>query len=52
MHENEPQQFPASQTESDLSATSGTPPDWSQTESETPDVSQTEFSPESDTSPD
>ena len=40
MHENEPQQFPASQTESDLSATSGTPPDWS----------QTEFSPESDTS--
>ena len=35
MHENEPQQFPASQTESDLSATSGTPPDWSQTESET-----------------
>ena len=50
MHENEPQQFPASQTESDLSATSGTPPDWSQTESETPDVSQTEFSPESDTS--
>ena len=49
MHENEPQQFPASQTESDLSATSGTPPDWPQTESETADVSQTDFSPESDT---
>ena len=43
MHENEPQQFPASQTESDLSATSGTPPDWFQTESDPENAPKPDF---------